>query len=70
MGIWSRGNAMRILRETITWEICSVLVLSAAILADPVLSVALAKGLACLALVAMVFGICLMLRLMKSLDLI
>lgn len=70
MGLWSKGNAMRLLKETVTWEMCSVVVLAAVILTDPVLSVALAKGLACLALVATICGIYLILRLMRSLDFI
>jgi len=61
---------MRLLKETVTWEMCSVVVLAAVILTDPVLSVALAKGLACLALVATICGIYLILRLMRSLDFI
>jgi len=70
MGFWSKGSVARVLRETLTWEICSLVVLATAIFMDPVLSVALAKGLACLALVATLCGIYLILRLMKSLDLI
>jgi len=70
MGLWSKGNAMRLLKETATWEMCSLVVLAAVILTDPVLSAALAKGLACLALVATICGIYLILRLMRSLDLI
>jgi hypothetical protein len=69
MGLLSKGNVSRVLKETVTWEIFSVIVLVAAIALDPILSADLAKGLAYLALAAMVCGICLILRLMNSLDL-
>jgi hypothetical protein len=70
MGLLSKVNVSRVLKETVTWEIFSVVVLVAAITLDPLLSVDLAKGLAYLALAALICGICLILRLLNSLDLI
>jgi len=61
----------KILEVTITWELCNVIVLAAVNFCDWVATpVALAKGLACLGVVATVFGIFLILRLVRSLGLI